>query len=85
MEMNQIRDNIDKIDNEILDRIRKRFELAKQIGKGKQEKNMKIKDSKREEQIISRLIQSNKDIDAGFIAELYDLILSESRKIQEEK
>lgn len=83
MEINELRKRINELDNEIINAIRKRFELSKLIGDEKQKQNIKIRDSKREEEIISRIIARNKDIDAGFIAELYDTILSESKRLQE--
>ena len=82
MEINQIRLEIDKVDNELFNAVRKRFELAKKIGREKHANNLKVKDVKREEQLIAKLIQKNKSINPIFITELYDLIISESRKIQ---
>ena len=43
MEINQIRLEIDKVDNELFNAVRKRFELAKKIGREKHANNLKVK------------------------------------------
>lgn len=61
-ELVSVRDNIDSIDNQILDLLKKRLSYAKEIGKLKDEENRAKWDPLRERQIYDRLIEDNKDV-----------------------
>jgi chorismate mutase/prephenate dehydratase len=57
--LKEIRQEIDSIDNEILELLKKRAELAKEIGKIKQEKGLSIHVPEREREIIERILKKN--------------------------
>lgn len=77
--MNELRKQIDKIDDEIIMLLVKRFEIVKLIGEHKQKHNLKVYDPEREKDIIQRL-QSN-DLSKEFIEDIFNRIFQESKKI----
>jgi chorismate mutase len=54
-ELSSLRSRIDKIDGEVLNLLKKRVELAKEIGVLKREKGLPIIDKGREEDVYARL------------------------------
>jgi len=71
MTLFNIRKKIDKIDDKIIDLLEKRFLLAKEVKKFKK----KIKDKKREEEILSK-------IKSIYIQDIYKIILKNSKRMQ---
>ena len=57
-----LRDNINSIDDKILDLLKKRAEVVKEIGAHKKSKN-KVVDIEREEKVLNRLLK-NSQIDS---------------------
>ena len=49
MELTQAREEIDRIDNEIIKLVAKRLSVAKEIGKLKKSKNLPVENKQREE------------------------------------
>lgn len=85
-ELKKYRQIIDEIDEQILALYLKRMEISHQIGILKKELNLPIYDKKREAEIIASL--SNKIEDSNlrmFYIDLLKLIISQSKKIQEDK
>jgi len=77
-----IRDEIDKIDDELIDLLDRRLELALKTATEKK----KIKDLSRQKSIIDRLNSYNKkNLDKTFINDLYKIIFKQSRKLQKQK
>lgn len=78
--MQNIRQQIDKIDNEILDLFTKRFLLVKEIGTIKKQNNIPIQDKKREAEEKALLVEKGqeKGIEKDFITKIWDIIFSES-------
>ena len=74
-DLNNLRTQIDQIDEKILDLIKKRFNLAIEIGKHKKENGLSIKDPDREKEIMS-----NK---TGIYKKIWELLLKESKRLQE--
>lgn len=70
-----LREKINKIDSEIALLLKNRLISVKKIGDLKKEQNLPIKDSNREDSIISRL-------DSDYEKEIFKKILSESRNHQ---
>ncbi|MCE5194075.1 MAG: prephenate dehydratase [Nitrospiraceae bacterium] len=58
--LEELRNKIDKLDDDILELLNKRAELALKIGHIKREKNFKIYTPEREQQIIERVTKNNK-------------------------
>lgn len=85
MELEEIRKEIDKIDDGLLSLLAKRKSLAKEIAMIKKSKNMPILDKKREIWLIQRLKRKAKELglDEEFTIKLYQHILENSKKEQE--
>ena len=85
MSLEELRKEIDRIDNEILSRLIKRKNIVKEIAKIKKELGKPILDEEREQQLIEKLkLKSNeKGLDRDFIGSLYGIIIKNSREEQE--
>lgn len=82
-EINGFRKEFDKIDLEILEIIKKRLILSRKIGEFKKKNCLKIRDRKREKELIEDRLEKS-SLDSGFIKKLFKLILKESRRVQNE-
>lgn len=84
MDLKEIRESIDKIDKHILTLLDERFKLMPLVKDYKDKNNLPIDDPKREEQLLKRLkeLAKEKNIDENFIADLYQLIIAESKNHQ---
>ncbi len=80
--MQNIRQKIDDIDNEILNLFAKRFSLVKEIGEIKKQKNATIKDVQREEEKLNSLIKNTQGIPEAFIRDIWQRIFSESYRLE---
>tara|TARA_Y100000310_G_scaffold345853_1_gene471436 strand:+ start:20489 stop:20755 length:267 start_codon:yes stop_codon:yes gene_type:complete len=85
MNMEELRKEIDKIDDEIINLLGKRKNLVKIIAGLKKESNKPTEDKSREQQIIERLKELSKkySLDENFVAALYQVILKNSKEEQE--
>ena len=82
----ELRNNIDKVDDQIFDLILKRFDYVEKIGNIKKEINMPVDDKAREEVIIKRLSEKlNTKINYKEIKKIIDPIISISKDIQRRK
>jgi chorismate mutase/prephenate dehydratase len=59
MDLDSIREEIDKIDQELLERLNKRVQLAQQVGHYKLERGMEVYVPSREEEVFGKLTASN--------------------------
>jgi chorismate mutase len=82
--LEELRKEIDNIDDEIISLLSKRKGMSKKIAEIKKELNKPIFDKDREQQIIGRLKEKSKEkgLDENFIISLYGLILKNSRDEQ---
>jgi chorismate mutase len=76
-----LRKEVDKLDYDLIKLFRKRFELAIKIWKIKKPLGMKIKNPKREKEIIESIVKKS-GFDKNFVNKLYNNIFEESRRIQ---
>ncbi len=85
--MNDLRGQIDEIDQKIVELLGKRMVLVKEIGQLKETTGSEIQDEEREKEIKKRLkdIAEKEGLDEEFVNHLYTHIFIESRKIQEFK
>ena len=82
----ELRNSIDKVDDQIFDLILKRFDYVEKIGNIKKEMNMPVDDKAREEIIIERLSEKlNTKINYNEIKKIIDPIISISKDIQRRK
>lgn len=79
-----LRSQIDRIDDEILELLSKRLNVASQIGAIKRKSSQKIDDIQREEEIIARLSQKGV-LDEYQIKMIYQQIFLLTKQIQEEE
>ena len=83
-ELNNLRDEINKVTIEIIRLCGERFSLAREIGELKAQMELPIEDLKVEENLKREVLEKCClfDIDAKFGLKLLDLLLSESKKVQ---
>ena len=82
----ELRNSIDKIDDQIFDLILKRFDYVEKIGNIKKEMNMPVDDKAREEIIIERLSEKlSTKIKYKEIKKIIVPIISISKDIQRRK
>ena len=82
----ELRNNIDKVDDQIFDLILKRFDYVEKIGNIKKEMNMPVDDKAREEIIIERLSEKlSTKINYKEIKKIISPIISISKDIQRRK
>lgn len=83
MDLNECREELDKIDAQIVDLFSKRMEVAKEVAKDKIATGKKIYDAQREKQKIETVRDMVEgDLNKTGIEELYNLLMSVSRKLQ---
>lgn len=81
LELETLREKMTLIDNELLEIIEERIELAKEIAEVKVENNMPMEDLKKEEEIIKQR-KMHTSLDGEFVESLMTLLISESKKAQ---
>ena len=82
----ELRNSIDKVDDQIFDLILKRFDYVEKIGNIKKEINIPVDDKAREEIIIKRLSERlSTKINYKEIKKIIDPIISISKDIQRRK
>ncbi len=86
MELETIRKEIDFLDNELLKIITKRMALMPEIVKIKKELNLPIHQPKREASLLAErmAVAKSLDLDPEMVKKLFQLIVANARKIQEE-
>ena len=79
----ELRNSIDKVDDQIFDLILKRFDYVEKIGSIKKEMNMPVDDKAREQIIIERLFEKlSTKINFKEFKKIIDPIISISKDIQ---
>lgn len=81
-ELETIREEINNIDNEILELLEERMELAQEIGEYKKEHGIDILDKAREAQVLEHCKQHT-SLSPEFVEKIFKEIMEESRKVQE--
>jgi len=79
-----LRKKINMIDKDIFNLFKQRFILVNQIGKIKRKDNLPIKDRKREQEMINRIVKQA-NLDKKFIMAIYKLIFSKSCSLQQKR
>lgn len=85
MALKKLRDEIDKIDTEIIMLLSKRLNAAKDIAKYKMLNDETIFQPEREKEIFEKLkiLAKENKLDINFVNEIFNIIIKESKKIQE--
>lgn len=82
--LREFRQEIDKVDFEIIFLLHRRLSIAKQIGLLKKSEHLPIVQKIRQMHVLNgrKKIAKNLNLDPKFIAQLFSLIINESCKIQ---
>ena len=84
--INKLRKEIDRIDQDLIDLLKNRLSIAKEIGQVKASNLLSINDIDRENKIIKNLsIKANNDLKEEDISNIFKLIFSISKNIQKIK
>jgi len=84
LELNDYREAIDKIDEDIMIALARRMKIAELIGKYKQKNKLAVSDIIREKEMLEkfRLNAESLGLDPQFISRIWKNIISEAKKIQ---
>lgn len=82
MDLNNIRKNIDEIDDELIKCFRQRMELSAQVAQYKKEHNLPVYDGSRERQKLWDVCEKSGDDLKTYTAALYSLLFEISRSYQ---
>ena len=82
-ELKEIRENINKIDEEIIYLLEKRFDLSKKVRDYKISHNKKIYDPEREKEILKKIKEDNPKYGKYFV-KIYQEIMDQSKNLQKE-
>lgn len=83
MDLGILRDEIDEIDGKIVDLYEKRMDICKQVAEYKIETGKKVFDRTREEEKIRKVkSQTHNEFNSHGVEELFEQIMSMSRKLQ---
>ena len=86
LDLSEIRDRIDKIDSSLVELLEERMKIVEDVARYKKENNMKIFDSKREEEVIQKNTDRVKNNELKkYIEKILNDIMSVSKEYQESK
>jgi len=82
--MKKLRTKIDQLDQNLLKLLAKRKKVVLEICKFKREQGLELEDKKREREMLVKRKEVAQDLglNEGFIEELFQLIIKESKRIQ---
>jgi chorismate mutase-like protein len=85
MDLKELRTEIDAVDAEIVDLLVRRLEVVSRIGAHKKKQGVDLVDQKREQEVFANIQRISKEngLDADFVQELFEKIIAESCKVQE--
>ncbi len=86
MHLKALRDKIDKVDNEVLEALSARMQIAEEIAQHKKEHNISILQPERYDEIMNGRVAKGKTLmlKEKFVTDLYEMIHNNSIKRQEE-
>lgn len=85
-EITSLRDAIDSIDARLLDLLAERLSVVHQVGEQKRHKGLMVFDPKREELLLTKLIEAAPgDFDEQAIRNIFAAIVRECRRLEEHK
>jgi len=83
LDIDHIRKEIDRLDNELLRIFNERAALALQIGEIKKEKGLPVYDPDREKRIFDRMQAANPGpLEDNAIVRLFERVIDESRRLE---
>ncbi len=84
MDIAEARNEIDKIDSELVKLFEKRMKLSAEIAEEKKRKNLPVSDKKREEEIIKKIGEKSTEETKKYTENLYRKIFELSKDYQKE-
>ncbi|MBU1096196.1 MAG: 3-deoxy-D-arabinoheptulosonate-7-phosphate synthase [Ignavibacteriae bacterium HGW-Ignavibacteriae-2] len=83
-DLSKLRNNINKVDEEIIKLLSERRKLSKEVIKAKDESDKPIRDQNRETELLKKIIKYGKEkgIDAHFLTKVFYEIIEDSVRIQ---
>jgi chorismate mutase-like protein len=83
--INRLRQHIDQLDRQVVQLLARRQDLALEIGRTKAERGLPIYMPDREAELLAIIEEeaSHAGIDAGHVRALFQLVLAESRRLQQ--
>ena len=84
-DLNNIRERITALDNNLLQLLAERRELAIEVAKSKQATSKPVRDQDREQQLLVRLINQGRTqgLNSNYITKIYHSILEDSVLLQQ--
>ncbi|HWI40065.1 MAG TPA: chorismate mutase [Verrucomicrobiae bacterium] len=83
MSIDELREEIDRLDTRLLEIFNRRASLALQIGEIKKEKGLPVYDPRREKIIFERMKRENPGpLDDQAIVRLFERVVDESRRLE---
>ena len=83
MDIDQIRQEIDRLDNELLRIFNERAALALRIGEIKKQRDLPVYDPDREKRIFERMRAANPGpLEDNAIVRLFERVIDESRRLE---
>ena len=80
----QLRQKIDDFDEEIIQLLKKRMRISKEVGKLKEELHIPIEDLTREKEIIKRLTrQAGRNLSEEQLIRIFTAVFKSSKLVQE--
>jgi chorismate mutase/prephenate dehydratase len=85
MDLERIREEINSIDREILKALAARRELSSRVIQTKEEEKLPLRDARREEELLARLITKGREygLDAHFVTRVFHEIIDDSVRSQQ--
>ena len=77
------REKIDSIDNQIFDLLMERLDAVTTIGYIKKEQGLPVLDQNRENAIYAKIDAKFSSIEADFLKNIYQSIITESKRVEE--
>lgn len=84
--VNRMRSHIDLIDREIVRLLARRLELSLEIGREKARRGLPVRAPEREQELLEVIREEAvaQGLDPDHVSRLFELVLEESRRVQEE-
>ena len=79
----KLRQEIDKLDEDIIQLLKKRMNLSKEVGQLKEKLKLPVEDKTREQEIIDRLIQqAGRNLSEEQLMRIFTAVFTSSKQIQ---
>jgi monofunctional chorismate mutase len=79
----KLRQKIDDLDENIIQLLKKRMKISKEVGQLKDQLDLPVEDKRREQQIIDRLLQqAGKNLSEEQLMRIFTAVFTSSKQIQ---